>query len=74
VILLLGKGDGTFQSPIMVTAATGGPVALANMGNGNLDIVFNGGVLLGDGTADGVFTPVAGVNFWVGRFPLRLRM
>jgi hypothetical protein len=60
VILLLGKGDGTFQSPIMVTAATGGPVALANMGNGNLDIVFNGGVLLGDGTADGVFTPVAG--------------
>lgn len=61
VSLLLGKGDGSFKVPIIITASLGGPVALADMnGDGNLDIIFNGGVLLGDGTDDGTFTPVSG--------------
>ncbi len=61
VTLLLGNGKGGFEYPIIVTAALGGPVALADMnGDGNLDIIYSGGVLLGDGTDDGVFTPVSG--------------
>jgi len=61
VTVLLGNGDGSFQYPIIVAPSQGGPVALADMNHdGNLDIVFNGGVLLGDGTDDGIFTPVSG--------------
>ncbi len=53
VTLLLGKGDGTFQLPIIITATQGGPIALADMNHdGNLDIVFDGGVMLGDGAGD----------------------
>ena len=65
VILMLGDGHGSFHNAygyfFLVTAAPGGPVALADMnGDGNLDIIFSGGVLLGDGTGDGIFTPVSG--------------
>ncbi len=66
VLVMLGKGDGSFQTPIFITAGTGGPVALADMnGDGWLDIVFNGGVMLNNGTNCtfttgwcGLFTPV----------------
>jgi Bacterial Ig-like domain (group 3)/FG-GAP-like repeat len=61
VSVAFGKGDGTFQYPPTIVASGTGPVALADMnGDGNLDIVFDGGVLLGDGTNDGTFTPVSG--------------
>ncbi|MGD0757972.1 MAG: FG-GAP-like repeat-containing protein [Candidatus Sulfotelmatobacter sp.] len=68
--VLLGNGDGTFQSP--VSYSTGGPwassVAIADLnGDGKLDVVFAGyivgrdgvvGVLLGNG--DGTFlTPLS---------------
>ncbi len=72
VTLLPGKGDGTFMLPIIITSSTGGPVALADMNHdGNLDIVFNGGVLLGDGT--GNFTPVSGGELLGGAVSIAIK-
>ncbi|MGA9528927.1 MAG: FG-GAP-like repeat-containing protein [Terriglobales bacterium] len=59
IILLLGRGKAPlFEVPYTIVAAdNGGPVALADMnGDGYLDIVASGGILLGDGTNN--FTPV----------------
>jgi hypothetical protein len=74
VTLLLNKGlgDGTFHLPIIITSSTGGPVALADMNHdGNLDIVFNGGVLLGDGAGD--FTPVSGGELLGGAVSIAIK-
>jgi len=60
VIVLLGWGKGKFPNPapIYITSGTG-PIALADMnGDGILDIIYAGGVMLGDGT--GYFNPVDG--------------
>jgi hypothetical protein len=54
-ILLLGKGDGTFQAPTTVIAAhTMSPLLVGNLNSDqNLDLIAGGQVLLGQG--DGTF-------------------
>jgi hypothetical protein len=72
--LLLGKGDGTFQTPYIMPANPASPngaqdsfsqVVLADMnGDGHLDVVALGdnvGIYLGSG--NGTFAAPAGVNF-----------
>lgn len=73
--ILLGKGDGTFQSPVYYTVGQGtsnSELAVADFnGDGELDLVVsndrsnNVSVLLGNG--DGTFRPAA--NYDVGKNP-----
>jgi FG-GAP-like repeat len=62
VSILLGKGDGTFQSPVVYPISFS-PVATAPMatgdfnGDGKLDLVAGHSVLLGNG--DGTFQPAS---------------
>jgi hypothetical protein len=61
VTVLLQNPNGSFQYPIIVAPADGGPIALADMnGDGHLDIVFNGGVMLNDGLNDWIFNTLSG--------------
>lgn len=60
--VLLGKGDGTFQSGLN-SATSAGSLAVADFnGDGNLDLVTTGmNVLLGNG--DGTFQPPTSIDF-----------
>lgn len=52
---LLNNGDGTFGLPHFFSPSMGGPLAIGDLNNdGNLDLVADVGVLLGNG--DGTFT------------------
>jgi hypothetical protein len=64
VIVFLNNGDGTFQPPKSTTALLASlPVVGDFNGDGNLDVVFRGAILLGNG--DGTFrASFAGVNAW----------
>jgi hypothetical protein len=76
VSVLLGNGDGTFQTPqapqILAVGSLPFSVALANLGNGHLDIITansgsnNVSVLLGNGT--GSFS--AAHNYMTGTVPV----
>jgi VCBS repeat protein len=55
VYVLLGNGDGSFESPMLVSGGSSCPVVVADLnGDGKLDLISGGGsgvtVLLGDGT------------------------
>jgi Bacterial Ig-like domain (group 3)/FG-GAP-like repeat len=55
--LLVNKGDGTFKAQLPIGPAMGGPLAIGDLyADGNLDLVAQVGVLLGDGL--GNFNPV----------------
>jgi hypothetical protein len=75
VLVLLGNGDGSFQSPITIPVGNG-PVAIVAgdfNNDGKLDLaVANSGdntvtLLLGDG--DGTFLPASGSPYAVGKSP-----
>ncbi len=72
VYVLLNNGNGTFAAPVLYAAGSGTvAVAVADFGNGKLDIVAvnslsnNVSILIGNG--DGTFQPA--VNYPVGTFP-----
>jgi Bacterial Ig-like domain (group 3)/FG-GAP-like repeat len=56
--LLLNQQDGTFQlTGTQISPSMGGPLAIGDLnGDGNLDLVADVGILLGNG--DGTFTPL----------------
>jgi hypothetical protein len=79
VLILLGKGDGTFQPPATTIAVGNHPSAIVAgdfNNDGKLDLAItnytDGTVTLLLGTGDGSFTPASGSPFPVGTTPLAI--